>query len=269
VNGLRVSNNNFLLNGVDNNEFGLGGVVVLPPPDAIQEFRTEENSMSAEFGRGGAAVNVVLKSGTNQIHGGAYEFIRNDKLDAVNYFNQGKQPFKRNQFGFNIGGPVNLPHFGQGGPVFGYKGENKTFFYFSYEGTRQRQGLTISGVTVPTLAQRAAVSDSVIKQLLPLIPTPNVGTNGFAGSATAPVNIDQWTTDVSHNFSDKDRLHVYYAIQRDERGEPTLQGNSIPGFGDTRQSRRQIFPLKPLHGQKRSRRLSDAVGGCARRRGER
>ena len=96
VNGLRVSNNNFLLNGVDNNEFGLGGVVVLPPPDAIQEFKTEENSMSAEFGRGGAAVNVVLKSGTNQIHGGAYEFIRNDKLDAVNYFNVGQQPFKRN-----------------------------------------------------------------------------------------------------------------------------------------------------------------------------
>jgi len=82
VNGLRVSNNNFLLNGVDNNEFGLGGVIVLPAPDAIEEFKTEENSMSAEFGRGGAAVNVVLKSGTNQIHGGVYEFIRNDKLDA-------------------------------------------------------------------------------------------------------------------------------------------------------------------------------------------
>jgi len=86
VNGLRVSNNNFLLNGVDNNEFGLGGVVVLPPPDAIQEFRTEENSMSAEFGRGGAAVNVVVKSGTNQIHGGLFEFIRNSALDARNYF---------------------------------------------------------------------------------------------------------------------------------------------------------------------------------------
>ena len=106
VNGLRVSNNNFLLNGVDNNEFGLGGVVVLPPPDAIQEFKTEENSMSAEFGRGGAAVNVVLKSGTNRIHGGVYEFIRNDKLDAVNYFNQGQQPFKRNQFGAFLGGPI-------------------------------------------------------------------------------------------------------------------------------------------------------------------
>src|SRR5881396_1863969 len=80
VNGLRVSNNNYLLNGVDNNEFGLGGIIALPPPDAIQEFRTEENSMSAEFGRGGAAVNVVVKSGTNRIHGGAFEFIRNDHL---------------------------------------------------------------------------------------------------------------------------------------------------------------------------------------------
>ena len=123
VNGLRVSNNNFLLNGVDNNEFGLGGVIVLPPPDAIQEFKTEENSMSAEFGRGGAAVNVVLKSGTNQIHGGLYEFIRNDKLDAVNYFNQGQQPFKRNQFGAFLGGPIK---------------KNKTFMFGDYQGSRLR-----------------------------------------------------------------------------------------------------------------------------------
>ncbi len=94
VNGLRVSNNNFLLNGVDNNEFGLGGTIVLPPPDAIQEFKTEENSMTAEFGRGGAAVNVVLKSGTNKVHGGLYEFLRNDKLDAVNYFNKGRRPLR-------------------------------------------------------------------------------------------------------------------------------------------------------------------------------
>ncbi|HYA48032.1 MAG TPA: carboxypeptidase regulatory-like domain-containing protein, partial [archaeon] len=135
VNGLRVSNNNFLLNGVDNNEFGLGGVIVLPPPDAIQEFRTEENSMSAEFGRGGAAVNVVLKSGSNQVHGGVYEFIRNDKLDAVNYFNVGKQPFKRNQFGAFLGGPIK---------------KNKTFIFGDYEGSRQRASLPfISTVPLP------------------------------------------------------------------------------------------------------------------------
>ncbi len=139
VNGLRVSNNNFLLNGVDNNEFGLGGVIVLPPPDAIQEFRTEENSMSAEFGRGGAAVNVVLKSGSNQIHGGAYEFIRNDKLDAVNYFNQGQQPFKRNQFGAFLGGPIR---------------KNRTFIFGDYEGSRLRESQPFLS-TVPTANERA------------------------------------------------------------------------------------------------------------------
>src|SRR5581483_5329492 len=140
VNGLRVSNNNFLLNGVDNNEFGLGGVVVLPAPDAIQEFRTEENSMSAEFGRGGAAVNVVLKSGTNDIHGGVYEYIRNDKFDAVNYFNQGKQqPFKRNQFGAFLGAPIK---------------KNRTFIFGDYQGSRLRESQPFLS-TVPTTAERS------------------------------------------------------------------------------------------------------------------
>lgn len=149
VNGLRVSNNNFLLNGVDNNEFGLGGVIVLPAPDAIQEFRTEENSMSAEFGRGGAAVNVVLKSGTNQVHGGVYEFIRNDKLDAVNYFNQGQQPFKRNQFGAFLGGPIR---------------KNKTFIFGDYEGSRLRESQPFLS-TVPTDAERMGnFSDRLTQQ---------------------------------------------------------------------------------------------------------
>src|SRR5438477_4062972 len=142
VNGLRVSNNNFLLNGVDNNEFGLGGVVVLPPPDAIQEFRTEENSMSAEFGRGGAAVNVVVKSGTNQLHGGAFEFIRNDVLDARNYFASPpptpKPAFKRNQFGGFLGGPIK---------------KDKTFIFGDYQATRLREALSYVS-TVPNAAAR-------------------------------------------------------------------------------------------------------------------
>ncbi len=138
VNGLRVTNNNFLLNGVDNNEFGLGGTIVLPAPDAIQEFRTEENSMSAEFGRGGAAVNVVLKSGTNQIHGGAYEFIRNDKLDALNYFSPGQAPFQRNQFGAFLGGPIR---------------KNKTFLFGDYQGYRLRETDPFIS-SVPTASER-------------------------------------------------------------------------------------------------------------------
>ncbi|MCU1270091.1 MAG: TonB-dependent hemoglobin/transferrin/lactoferrin receptor family protein [Acidobacteriaceae bacterium] len=157
VNGLRVSNNNFLLNGVDNNEFGLGGVIVLPPPDAIQEFKTEENSMSAEFGRGGAAVNVVLKSGTNRLHGGVYEFIRNDKLDAVNYFNQGQQPFKRNQFGGFLGGPIQ---------------KNRTFLFGDYQGSRLRASNPFLS-TVPTVAERGGnFSDRLTGQTFSPCPTP-------------------------------------------------------------------------------------------------
>ena len=138
VNGLRVSNNNFLLNGVDNNEFGLGGVIILPPPDAIQEFRTEESAMSAEFGRGGAAVNVVVKSGTNQLHGGVYEFIRNDQLDALNYFATEKTQFQRNQYGAFFGFPIV---------------KNRTFAFLDYQGTRIRQGLPFVS-SVPTDAER-------------------------------------------------------------------------------------------------------------------
>ena len=118
----------------------------------------------------------------------------------------------------------------------------------AYEGLRQRQGLTINS-GVPSDAQRAAVTNATIKKLLTLIPVSNFNNNGaqFRGSATAPVNIDQWTGDVSYNIGNNDRIHGYYAGQRDRRGEPILQGNTLPSFGDTRQSRRQIFTLNESH----------------------
>jgi hypothetical protein len=178
VNGLRVSNNNFLLNGVDNNEFGLGGVIVLPPPDAIQEFRTEENSMSAEFGRGGAAVNVVLKSGTNQVHGGAYEFIRNDKLDAVNYFNQGQQPFKRNQFGAFLGGPIR---------------KNRTFIFGDYAGSRLRESQPFIS-TVPTEGERAGdFSDRLTGDTFSPCATPSPADTFDTGTIFDPFSTHDYT----------------------------------------------------------------------------
>jgi len=244
--GAREDTTNFMINGVNLNDMVQNQITFQPSINTVQEFKLDNSTFSAEYGRNsGAIANIATRSGTNEYHGELFEFLRNDALDARNFFERTTKPapFKRNQFGFNFGGPVNLPHFGEGGPVFAYKGKNRTFFFFSYEGLRQRQGLTISGVTVPTNAQRLAVTDPVILKLLPLIPLPNVGTSGFSGSATAPVNIDQYTGDVSHNFGSNDRLHVYYAFQRDRRGEPTLQGNTVPGFGDTRQSHRQIFTL--------------------------
>ena len=106
MNGLYGFDNNFLLDGVDNNEFGEGTIAVQPSPDALQTFSIEESSMKAEFGRGGAAVNAVLKSGTNASHGGAFEYFRNSALDAANYFaTTGKPPFKRNQFAVSSAAP--------------------------------------------------------------------------------------------------------------------------------------------------------------------
>ncbi len=142
-NGARSLQNNFLLDGIDNNA-NLGDVlngssyVVQPSVDAIAEFKVETNSYSAEFGRGnGAIMNAVIKSGTNQFHGDFYEFIRNDKFDAINAFDTTQQPYKQNQFGFTLGGPII---------------KNKTFFFGDYEGMRLRQAL-------PQLAQVPAAPE--------------------------------------------------------------------------------------------------------------
>src|SRR5262249_7576639 len=123
-----------------------------------------------------------------------------------------------------------------------------------YEATRQRQGIPILGGVLSDL-DRAQVTDPTVQKLLDFIPRQNTTiTNSagesiaaFGGSGTAPVNIDQWTGDVSYYLSGNDRIHGYYAFQKDLRNEPTLQGNSVPGFGDTRRSHRQIFTLNEIH----------------------
>jgi hypothetical protein len=140
-NGARSLQNNFQLDGVDNNS-DLGDVlngsayVIQPSVDAIAEFKVQTNAYSAEFGRGnGAVMNAVIKSGTNQFHGDVYEFIRNDVLDARNAFDEfGRQPYQQNQFGATFGGPII---------------KNKTFFFGDYEGLRIRQALP-QLVLVPT-----------------------------------------------------------------------------------------------------------------------
>jgi outer membrane receptor protein involved in Fe transport len=252
--GNREDTVNFMINGVNLNDMVQNQITFQPSINTVQEFKADNSTFSAEYGRNsGAIVNIATRSGVNDYHGEFFEFLRNEALDARNFFDARKPPFKRNQFGFNLGGPVNFPHFGEGGPILSYNGKNRTFFFFSYEGLRQRQGLTLTS-NVLTDAQRAAVTNAVVQQLLPLIPRAtsvdivgNVPIGRFAGSGTAPVDIDQGTIDISHEFSSSDRLHGYYALQRDRRGEPNLQGNTIPGFGDTRESRRQILTLNETH----------------------
>src|SRR6202011_4009571 len=150
ANGVRPYQNNFLLDGVDNNSLSEDLVsqqsfVIGPPPDAIAEFKVQTNSMSAEFGRsGGAVLNVTIKSGTNQLHGTVYEFLRNSALDAKNFFDNPTTAipaFKQNQFGFSVGGPVLIPKV--------YNGRNRTFFFFDYQGTRIRTGQTFLATVPP------------------------------------------------------------------------------------------------------------------------
>src|SRR5436309_393868 len=185
--GNREDSVNFMINGVNLNDMVQNQVTFQPTINTVAEFRVDNSTYSAEYGRNsGAIVHIATRSGTDHSPGQFFEFLRNDALDARNFFNfcppgtttcknQGRPPFKRNQFRMNIGGPLNLPHFGEGGSPFSYKGRNKTFFFFSYEGLRQRQGLTLPTVTVPTDAQRAAVTDPVIQKLLPLIPRSSTG----------------------------------------------------------------------------------------------
>jgi len=150
ANGSRPAQNNYLLDGIDNNsdtvDFLNGtNFVVLPPLDAIEEFKVQTSGFSAEYGRSGAAVlNATIKSGTNELHGAAWEFFRNDKLDAADFFENAngiaKGALRQNQFGVAAGGPII---------------KNKIFIFGDYEGFRRVQG-TVAQVSVPTALERSS-----------------------------------------------------------------------------------------------------------------
>ena len=234
--GGREDTVNFMINGINLNDMSQNQITFQPTINTVSEFKADNSTFSAEMGRNsGTIVQIATRSGTNTFHGEVFEFIRNSAVDARDFFNRApglQSPFKRSNFGADVGGPIWRDH---------------TFFFLSYEGLRQRQGLTITS-EVPTTAQRAAVTDPIIQKLLLLIPTSNdaSGTQ-FNGSATAPVNIDQFTGDFSHTLTQSDTLHFFYAWQQDKRIEPLLQGDTIPNFGDHRTAHRQIGTLVETH----------------------
>jgi Carboxypeptidase regulatory-like domain/TonB-dependent Receptor Plug Domain len=136
INGLRPQNNNFLLDGVDNNESLVNTIIFFPPADAIQEFRVDTSVAPAEFGRGSGVVNSTFRSGSNQWHGSAFEFHRNSVLDAKPLFQAGtKPPFHRNQFGGSVGGAII---------------KNKLFVFGDYQGWREIKPNGQDTATVPT-----------------------------------------------------------------------------------------------------------------------
>jgi hypothetical protein len=235
--GNREDTVNFMINGVNLNDMVQNQITFQPSINTVQEFKLSNSTFSAEYGHtSGTVVNIATRSGTNEFHGEAFEFLRNNALDAKNFFDNPTlpiPPFKRNQFGAALGGPIWKDH---------------TFFFFSYEGLRQRQQVTFNRQVLDD-AQRATVTDPTAQKLLPLIPKANVPGTIFSGSGGAPVNIDQWTLDMSHQLRTKDRIHGYYVFQRDLRMEPAapVSASTLPGFGDIRQARRQVFTFGEAH----------------------
>ncbi len=272
VNGQRPESNNFLIDGANNFNGIDGGFVLKPPVDAIREFRIITHSANAEFGGAlGSTTNIITRSGTNHVHGTLWEFLRNDALDANNYFAQTKEPLKQNQFGATIGGPIK---------------RNKTFIFGYYEGFRNRQGETAL-TTVPSVKQRSgdfseqcpegftggfcnnpahqlfnvfanapypdnqvpeAQFNSVSQNLLGFFPLPNAGTNLFSTTQTLRNDTDQFGTKVDHYLAPHDTLSFRYMFNQLSQFDPLSPGGaSVPGFPVGEDQRAQNFVADETH----------------------
>src|SRR5882724_8043894 len=236
IGGNRPQQNNYRLDGVSINDYSGGGpgnvIGSALGVDAVQEFSVVTGNASADYGRtSGGVINAVTRSGQNQLHGSVYEFVRNSALDARNFFDAAKvPPFKRNQFGGSIGGPVYLPRFGEGGPAIAYKGTNKTFFFADYEGLRQNLGTT-TPLTVPSRNARAGrltsgvvtVNTSIVP-FLNIFPIPNGAETGDFGSysfaAQTKTTENFLTARIDHKFSGADSLFATYLTDKAESQGP-------------------------------------------------
>ena len=250
VNGAREQSNNFLLDGTDNNDSAINHYSMLPSVDAIREFQVQSSNSSAEFGRsGGAQINVVLNSGTNKLHGTAFDFFRNRHLDARNFFDAaGDIPrYDRNQFGGTVGGPIK---------------RDRTFFFLSYESLRLRQAIT-RGASVPSQVQLAAALNAVPPAqrdpaglaVLRLYPAANVGTNlqtsnRFIGAPVLRDTTHQPLMKLDHEIGANDRLSAHYGLYDTDMltpYDPFTAFTSLPGFGDYYQNRGQNLGLTYTH----------------------
>jgi hypothetical protein len=285
ANGVRPYQNNYLLDGIDNNSLSEdltneASFVVGPSPDAIAEFKVQTNSMSAEFGRsGGAVMNVTFKSGTNQFHGSVFEFLRNSRLDAKNFFDPATgptPPFKQNQFGAAAGGPVEFPH---------YNGKNRTFFFADYQGTRIRTAHTFLATLAPLAWRTGNFSgfnpafdpntttgpnavrqpfpnnqiplqrfDPASLKLIAFMPAPNVAgsvsrtgvANNYLSNPVEPDTTDQGDVRIDHKISDKDSLFARFSMADQNLTPPSaipppLSGAAFSSGDWTNNTRQAMF----------------------------
>jgi hypothetical protein len=229
----------FLINGVTANNLTFGAILFELPVASVHEFKIDNSVFSAEYGHvSGAVVNIVTRSGSDNLHGDVLGFLRNDALDARNFFeftSPDPHPFERYNFEVSAGGPL----------VRG-----KVHFFATYDGLRQRQGLDMNSLVLSD-EERASASDPEIRRLIDLIPRANFvdsdGTPRFVGAAAAAVDLDRWTIDLRQNLGRGNALHGYYGWQRTLSTEPTSRGTTIPGFGHLNRLPRSLLTVEHTH----------------------
>ena len=270
VGGARLTSNLFMLDGTDMNDSqnftpgGAGGQMF--GVESIKEFKVITHNAPAEYGRSmGGIINAVSQTGTNNLHGDIFEFLRNSALDAKNYFDNANlpiPPFKRNQFGGAVGGPVLLPHFGEGGPAIGYHGKDKLFFFANYEGLRETLGVTKNAV-VPDANARTGkigtatpiiVNPAVVPYVNlipvangPLILTSTGAPTGFAQlqfSQPQPVHVNYFTGRVDWNRTSKDSLFVRYTIDDSAKLRQDAPDHVMGLFAENETHRNQYVTLQ-------------------------
>jgi hypothetical protein len=270
ISGVRGRMITYLLDGFDVTEQHQGGTYIQTSVDDLQEFKVQQNGYSAEYSRAGALLNATTKAGINTYHGGLFEFLRNDKLDARSFFALKREVLKRNQFGGTIGGPLSIPKL--------YDGHDHMFFFLSYEGERERQGLVFNQ-RVPTAAMKMGdfsasglpliydpfnvingarqpfpgnkiQPERISQQALffnKFIPDPNnpSGTAAFAPSRA--LNLDQFTVRVDRNLTQNHRAFFRWSFHDNRQNDP----NAYPALG-----------IAPLHtrGQNIAASLSSNLG---------
>jgi len=245
ISGVRGRQTTFLMDGVDVTDHHQGGTLIHTSIDALQEFKVQQSAYSSEFSHAGGLLNGTTKSGTNSFHGGLFEFLRNDKLDARNFFAREREVLKRNQFGGTFGGPVLFPKL--------YNGRNKTFFFGSYEGMRERQGLVFNSI-VPTAAMKrgdfsamtsrrindpltgAQFTNNVIPtgRLSPqalffakFVPDPNTPSGTFSYAPSRKLDTDQFTARLDQSFTENHRVFLRWSFHDNRLNEP----NAFPALG--------------------------------------
>jgi hypothetical protein len=270
VNGSRPESNNFLIDGADNFNGVDGGYVLKPPVDAISEFRIITLNANAEFGDAlGSTTNILTRSGTNNFHGALWDFLRNDAVDARNYFQTQPLPLRQNQFGATLGGPIV---------------KDKLFFFGYYEGFRNLQGVT-GLTTVPSLQERTGnfaelcpegfthgfcnnpanqlfnvlanapypnnqlpSINPISQNLLQYFPAPNVGNNLYSASGEINNNYNQFGIKVDYYLTQNDNLNFRYSFFQSSDVNPlSPQGASVPGFPVGSDQRAQNFVAQETH----------------------